>query len=196
MFRESLDFPIDHSELSSSEMNDPTRLLYWENNLKDLNTIYLQADFIINNKLTNIIQSIFFTLPKHLITKLSSQFPHYNTEQILLTHFYALLYRYSNQTDICLGVATASHSPLENSSYLPLRLQFDSEIHISELLNLLNKTINTHFINQLPLESIQKIIQINSEEITSSPFNIYFNTHSQKLDKKNSFLAEKNNNNF
>jgi non-ribosomal peptide synthetase component F len=136
------------------------KLSYWKNALNGLNNLHLQTDLVSSEK----IKKVSLILEDNIITNLQKKFQNYSeysAYEVLLSSLYALLYLYSGQSDICIGVATP------NNQHIPLRIIFPQTVDFAELLHTVTHTEKLVIENELPLNDI-----INSQPNFIFPFNI------------------------
>jgi len=111
------------------------------------------------------------------LTCIASQY-NISIENVLLTLWYSLLFKYTEQKDVVVGYVT-------QDSVLPLELykEITSDVLFDELLLMTPKTISRALKNEI---SINKIIEIFNENNASCP-NVLFN-YNKKIVSENCFF--------
>ncbi len=186
----SLDFIPSFAEhdISLSTLEKEERLAYWSEKLKDLNTTNLQTDVPPQQSFRFAGKRIRFKLDSDLIAQLEiiAKSKDSSLNQVMLASLYSLLYRYSGETDICLGITSANrrHKALDSKiaeqmvncffNSVPLRLQFDKNVTFLELLSQTRVTLSEALKKQLPLDIVfEEAISPDTKAslLTASPFN-------------------------
>ncbi|VVC76361.1 Linear gramicidin synthase subunit D [Aquicella siphonis] len=177
-----LDFSLPLSEQSS-------RLLYWKQRLADLSSLNLQTDYSPRQSFRFTGKRMHFTLNTDTVKRLSlpPEFQGFSHNQILLGVLYSLLYRYSGESDICIGITSSNRrhqcvdaptaEKLVNCFFnsMPLRLSSTKEASFIELLAQVKSSISSGLKNQLPLDMVfQHAVSAESKSAlrTAMPFNV------------------------
>lgn len=185
------------STLSFATPDEPSRIQYWEKQLKNLQTFNLQTDYSSQKSFTFSGKRHRFVLNSDLMKPLekNTAFEGYSLNQILLAALYALLYRYSGESDICLGITSANRrhekipeqimSQLVNCFFnsVPLRLSFTSSMTFKKLLKEVRDTLSGGLKKQLPLDQIWQHAISHEDRAkfqTATPFNILLVLNKQK----------------
>ncbi len=156
-----LRFDLQHEEKMK-------RVGFWEKKLAHFNTTTLQTDSRPQKQFQFKGKRHRFSLPKSLIAPLeqNAQFQGCSLNQILLANLYALLFRYSGETDICLGITSSNrrHEGIEEKDLnqavncffnsVPLRLIFNEKMSFTELLAQVKTALSDALKNQLPLDVV------------------------------------------
>jgi hypothetical protein len=103
---------------------------YWRIQLKDVPPLQLPTDYVRPPILTNRGQQFSFPFPSELPSKIQqfSKEEKVTSFITLISAFYALLYRYTNQEDICVGTAVGSRSQKELEPLIGKKILFLSII--------------------------------------------------------------------
>lgn len=152
---------------------------YWQKELANLNICNIQTDFPLERSLRFAGKRKAFLLNSTLISKLESQ-PQLkgSLNPIFLAALYSLLYRYTGETDICIGITSSNRrytgvdpeqmKLLVNCFFnsIPLRLDFSQYPHFNEILDRVKVSLKMVLTNQLPLDVLFQ--DALSEETKSS----------------------------
>ena len=182
-----------------SEEAKKERLTYWKENLSALNTIKLQPDKLTNASLKFSGERIPFKLDQPLVNQLTASMPGFSFNSILLACLYTLLYRYSGETDICMGITSANRrhdgfvprEVMENlvNAYfnsIPIRVRIeetDTELIFSDILRRVHTAVGTGLKKQLPHEEVfRHALSANTRSslVTASPYNCMLVTNPVK----------------
>lgn len=140
------------------------RLAFWKKKLEEFNPLTLQTDFPAKNAFQFNGSRLRFTLEQELIHPLEHhpKLQGMTLNQILLANLYALLYHYSGETDICLGITSSNRrypgiddkttEKLVNCFFnsLPVRLSFQKSTTFTELAAQVKQALSEGLKNQLP----------------------------------------------
>jgi|GEM_PF-3099423 len=176
------------------EASDLSKLEKWKATLNDLSPLQLRTDFMPQSNLSYRGNRIPFKLEKSLIDALTAV--DIGTQNIslhlrLLASLYILLYRYTGQTDICLGTTSANrhHYSVDVSrlvfglvNSIPIRAKFNDQFNYLDMLQLLKPIVVDAYQNQLPFDLIAEQALSKREKgrlNTASPFDIIFNLNEQ-----------------
>lgn len=167
---------------------DNDKLELWKKTLADLSPLYMKTDFMPQTGLNSRGDRVYFEIDSALIQRLSQLATAQNVSlhRIFLTSLYILLYRYTGQTDICIGTASANRrgysanvdnivSCFVNS--IPVRLRLEGDMNFYEVLQKLSLSFVEALKNQLPFDVIARQAMGKKEKIktsTASPFDIIF----------------------
>lgn len=176
-------------KIISSIKKDPEKLNYWKETLKEITPLKLRTDFEPDKEPGFNGQRVYFDLDKNLSQSLVNLATQLNTSmhRIFLSSLYVLLYRYSNQNDICIGTVSANRrNHLENvdnhvssfASSLPIFVQgLNNNLSFIDLLKTCSSVAVGAYKNQLPFDTIvqEAISPGNRAKLnTPSPFDIIF----------------------
>jgi len=172
-------------KLDINPVDTKQRLKYWKEKLSDLNNINLQTDALPQKAFRFQGKRQRFTLDSELISRIQANYDGHSLNQIFIASLYTLLHRYSDETDICIGITSANRKhenadaidALVNCFFnsIPLRIQFTKDTTFLDLLDQVKKTQKEALVNQLPLDIIvQNAISSNTKSTlrTASPFSI------------------------
>ncbi len=158
---------------------------FWQNHLLNAPEVFQLSANLIRPPLLTYSGKIYqFTLSAKLLTKLKQLCIHNNTTLFmsLIGIFYTLLYRYSGQTDIVIGVPVANRNQpeIENLigffvNMLPLRIQSNGDSNFSMLLKQLSEMVLNAFEHQyLPFEKLVEKLKIERSINTHPIFQVAF----------------------
>jgi len=179
-------------------------LSYWKNQLANLQQLELPTDYPRTSK-TPIIHIEQNFLTHDLVARLE-QFCKDNNKSVfsvLFSAFYSLLYRYTEQTDFCIGVPTHGrlHGAFDDMigffvNVLPFRIVINPNTNFKELLDIVKKTTREALLHQEVILSAL-ISELNlSRTIDRDPiYQVMFeydNTHLANIhfDRANMTLVE------
>ncbi len=189
--------PLSLMNFIVDEAEQQRRIAYWRTKLKDLNTLNLQTDFLPQESFQFSGKRLRFTLSSNLVNKLESHpdMKGFTLNQILLASFYALLSRYSGETDICIGITSANRrhknvkekvmEKLVNCFFnsIPIRLTLEKDKPFTELLRQVKTSITGALKNQLPIDVVfQEALtaDVKAKLQTASPFDVMFVLNKKK----------------
>lgn len=144
------------------------RLTYWRKRLEDFNPLTLQTDYPSQNAFKFTGRRMSFTLDNDLIYPLmhNPELKGASLNQILLANLYALLYRYSGENDLCLGVTSSNRrfngieektvEKLVNCFFnsIPVRVAFEKTTVFTDLVYQVKTALSDGLKNQLPPDLI------------------------------------------
>ena len=146
------------------EKSYEVEIAYWKEKLQGIIPVTLPIDFSKTAFITNETSSIDFAIGGELTGQLQVLGSNTDTSifDVFLAVFEVLLFRYSNQEDICLGYIPASNSiqasPEKNAfpeNLIAIRNNLNGEEIFSELLKRIKNSILESFNNQIvPFEKI------------------------------------------
>ncbi len=152
--------PVDPGTLDLVLEDDLTA--YWTNRLKGVEPLNLFTDFQRPEIAGTNKASIGFFIDEELNKQLSEFSDQHEVSMFvtLITAYKVLLYRYSNQEDICVGNAVLNNKDTEYFlNALPLRTELNGNIYFEELLHRVNSTIQEAYKHRkLPFEKIINIL--------------------------------------
>lgn len=182
-------------DIHLKQENKEAKLNYWKDKLSDLTTLSLQADYPPQHGFHFIGDRIYFHLNEptvNALKKLAVQF-NCSLNTVLLASMYAMLYRYTSETDLCIGIASANRRGYTQQvddivncfvNSVPMRLSLDKNCMFPDLLKDVTQCLKEALENQLPLNEV--IANALSAEVKSSsnvatPFNILCNFNKEKI---------------
>lgn len=154
----------------SENKNSIRNLEYWKQELANWTPLMLPKTYQMPLELSHRASTHLLSLPASLLQKLQSLGVQNRATlfMILLTGFYVLLHRYTDQDDLLIGAPIAQRQhpdalkligPLVN--LLPLRLRFAGNPSFSELLALVRNLVIEAFDHQeTPFEAIVDALEI------------------------------------
>lgn len=179
----------DEEEAKKRETEVKKRLDYWKEKLKDLTPVNLETDSTQPDTFKFAGKRLPFRLEKEFVAKLealaSANKVSLNT--ILLSVLYSLLYRYSGETDICIGITSAnrrqpnvSEEVMKNLvncffNSIALRTSLNKEMSFDKLFAQVNETVREGLKNQLPLTTVTQEALMRETRAalrTASPFDV------------------------
>ncbi|MCY7421231.1 MAG: amino acid adenylation domain-containing protein, partial [Chitinophagaceae bacterium] len=167
-----------------SQQQQANKLLFWKDTMEGLNPLSFPTDFARPVTQSTRGALLEFTLPTQLaaaIAALSNQqgVTLFNT---LLAAFNVLLYRYTNQADVCVGTVVANRpvEDLENligffTNTLPIRNEVKGTESFTDFVQRVKATTLRAFANQdVPVEKIIDTV-VTERDLSRHPlFNIVF----------------------
>ncbi|WP_052700556.1 non-ribosomal peptide synthetase [Methylocucumis oryzae] len=170
------DLPIRYSDYARWQRDWLTageakrQLAYWRQHIANAqSTIPLPYDFPRPSELTGRGDAVAFAFTPRQNAALHSLALSTNTTpfMVLLTLFYSLLYRYSGQAELCVGVPVANRQRLETEpvlgffiNTLVLRTQCHGHLTIAELLAQVKQTvISAQEHPDLPFEHLVEVLK-------------------------------------
>ncbi|PSL44996.1 amino acid adenylation domain-containing protein, partial [Chitinophaga niastensis] len=160
------------------------KLDYWKHTLKDVSTLQLPLDYTRTPGQRTNGAGIRLVLDKELYEQLRllGHQQHTTLFMTLLAAFKVLLYRYCNQTDICVGTSTAVRQPQEVENLVgffvnTLALRSDVSNHpsfISLLQQVKATTLNAYEHEDVPFEKVVEAIVKNRDPGKSPLFQVMF----------------------
>lgn len=170
------------------------KLPFWENKLKGLTTLSLQADYPPQYNFHFVGNRIHFELNAKTIDAFKDLANKYDCSlnNIILTSIYAMLYRYTSETDICIGIASANRRGFAKDvnnlvncfvNSVPARLSLDKDVTFAEFLPIVSENLKEALENQLPLDEVISnalSADIKASTNVASPFNILCNFNNEK----------------
>ncbi|MCW3113675.1 MAG: amino acid adenylation domain protein, partial [Segetibacter sp.] len=160
------------------------KLAYWRNKLDELQPLELPTDYVrpVIQTANGSIKA--FEIDKRLMSSLNQlgQQQGATLFMTLLAAFKVLLFRYSNQEDICVGTATAGRQQLELEGLigffintLALRDQLNGEMQFTQLLQQVRQTTMEAFEHQdVPFEKVVEAIVKERDMSRSALFQVMF----------------------
>ncbi len=179
----------------SQNLAPQKKLDFWQKTLKDLTPLTLKTDFKPQTEFRHRGERFYFEVSPLLVQALSdlATSQQSSLHRTFLASLYALLYRYTGQTDLCIGTTSANRrdyiknvdnvvSCFMNS--IPLRLLLeDGKLSFTDLLQKLNSICIEAYQNQLPFDVIAKQAMNKRDKrktITASPFDIIFSLNKKR----------------
>ncbi|MGZ4000229.1 MAG: condensation domain-containing protein, partial [Mucilaginibacter sp.] len=151
----------------SDQRTYDTEIVYWKNKLQGVSPLLLNTDFNRTSATKNGHSSIEFALGDNIAGQLSqlSKEQEASSFDILLAGLNILLFRYSNQEDICIGNAV----PEDKENLLALRNEITGEDIFTDLLKRVkNTTLEAH---QNKGVSFEKVIEgLGKDTKNGNPF--------------------------
>ena len=168
------------------ETNFQNILNYWQKTLQGAEALSLPGDFghttFASPKLAEQTQA----LPPDLVLALKtlSQQEQVTLFMVVLATFQLLLYRYTGQADITLGMASTYRPQLELESVigffihtLPLRLTLDPQMAFQDLLaQMRQRALSAQAHQSLPFEKVAGELALQSSAITPALLQVYCNS--------------------
>ena len=159
------------------EKSYEVEIAYWKEKLQGVIPVTLPNDFSKTAFITNETNSIDFAVSEELTGQLQvlSSNTDTNIFDVFLAVFEVLLYRYSNQEDICLGSISASNSiqaSLEKNAFpenlIAIRNNLNGEDIFDDLLKRIKNSIAESFNHHIvPFEKISIDFSGESKTINS-----------------------------
>lgn len=179
------------------ESDQQQKLDYWKKKLDNLTPLTLESDnpsqdfkfagdrvyFSINPSTLHAFQTI-------------AEKNNASISSVILSSIFALLYRYTSETDICLGVASANRRGYEKNvddevncfiNSVPIRTMIDKNEAFTTLIENVSQTMKTALKNQLPLDLvIQNAMSLETKSTLNqaSPFNVLCNFNKERTSLK------------
>ena len=142
---------------------------YWKNQLQGVSPLLLSTDFNRTTSTGNGVSAINFTIDAKTTAQIDALAKSQETDTfaVLMAAFKVLLYRYSSQEDICVGINTASN-------IVTLRSGITGEDLFSDLLKRVkNTTLEAYQNQQVPFETVADAF-LNDRKGQNPFFNITF----------------------
>lgn len=160
------------------------KLKYWKEKLKGISHIQLPTDFPRPLSQSTTGKTFAFSIDKQLTDKLQviALQERATLFMTLLAAFKTLLYRYSGQTDICVGTPVAGRQQIEVedlvgffANTLALRTQLNAEDSFTTFLSEVKQTTVDGYEHQdAPLEKIVELV-VKERDISQNPlFQVMF----------------------
>lgn len=178
---------IDYTAWQHKIYNDASyrgQIKYWKKQLKDLQPLELPTDFNRPAIQTYNGNTIHFHIPTTVTETLRSVAQEHHTTlfTILISTFIILLKKYTNQTDIAVGIPIANRNMpiIENIigffvNMLVIRLQLSANPKFIELLHTTQNTILDAYANgDVPFERIIDALQPERDQSHSPLFQVVF----------------------
>ncbi|MCG8323341.1 MAG: condensation domain-containing protein, partial [Cytophagales bacterium] len=166
---------------------------YWHQKLSDISILHLPLDFHRPALKTNVGNTCSFRLDINSRNKLEHIGKTHGTTLFVATlaTFKALLFHYTDQTDIIVGMAVSgrSHSDLEDqlgfyAKILPLRTKVSSDKDFINLLLMVKGTVLEAFEHQMyPFDKMVEDMDLSKDVSRSPVFDVGFSWRS-KMDAK------------
>ncbi|GAA3917413.1 amino acid adenylation domain-containing protein [Chitinophaga oryziterrae] len=161
-----------------------SQLAYWQDQLKTCSTLQLPIDFSRPAIQSNAGAACTCLLPATLTTAIKelSQSQGASVFMTLLAAFKVLLYRYSGQTDICVGTSAAGRQQQELEGLigffintLPLRTKLDNHLTFTALLQQVKQVTLSAFEHQdVPFEKIVEAVVEERNTVQHPLFQVIF----------------------
>ncbi|MBC7912715.1 MAG: phenylalanine 4-monooxygenase, partial [Pyrinomonadaceae bacterium] len=177
------DFALWQHRYLQGELLD-NKINYWKQKLNGVAPLHLPADHSRPAVLTSKGAVALFNIDKKLSEELQ-QLSHRQATTLFMTclaAFKVLLYRYSGQQDICVGIPIANRMQQEVEGLigffvntLALRSEVKSETSFTELLEQVKATTKEAYEHQdLSLEKVVEVV-VNERDLSRSPlFQVMF----------------------
>lgn len=160
------------------------QLSYWKDKLEGLSPLQLPTDFARPPVQSNRGGKLVFTIPKKIsdyIYQLSRKHD-CTVFMTLLSAFQVLLYRYSGQTDICVGtpIANRSQQELEGligffANTLALRNNLQGDLSFEELLKQARQTtLEAYEHQETPFEKVVEMAEKSRDTSRNPVFQVMF----------------------
>lgn len=176
-----------------NETKTEEKLNYWKEQLNDLSPLHLQSDYKVQD-IRFRGDRIYFGIPPNTFKQLQdiADKNHASISSLLMSSVFALMYKYTSETDICLGVASANRRGYEQNAddqvncfinSVPLRVKIDKKASFENLLKNVTDVMKTALQNQLPLDVItQEALSLETKSALNqaSPFSILCNFNKEK----------------
>lgn len=162
-----------------------SQLLYWEEKLKNYETINFPLDKSRPAKQDHQGGHVKFQLSDKLSNRLRqyAKKTGYSLYTILLTGFYILLHKYCGQNDLIIGSPNANRDHFQTQNLigyfvnsLALRMHFTADIKLADLIEQVNRTLIEAKQNQdIPFENIVKQLVQDRDSSRHPIFQVMFN---------------------
>ncbi|HEU5281655.1 MAG TPA: AMP-binding protein [Gammaproteobacteria bacterium] len=191
--------PLDERlTLNPDEATTHFRLSHWQEKLKKLNIVRLPVALKKLGPFSFQGKRHYFNIKRKYLNQLEQQFPSLSINNIMLGCLGTLIYRYTGEHDVCIGITSAnrhhqipgiSSNIIENNlvsclfNSLPIRFSFDPNISFAQLLLHIKEETKQSLKNQLSLETIyQEALSHETKRDlhTASPFSIMLTTNKRK----------------
>ena len=129
---------------------------FWLKYLENVSPITIQTDFSqyqVHTATSTSTDSVLFLPIEESSLQILSELIKSKPEMIYITLICTLLYRYTHQTDLCIGVEF-------DIGIQPVRIQFNDNTTFNELLNIVSKNYALVSHHALPLKKIKQIINL------------------------------------
>ncbi|UII31886.1 amino acid adenylation domain-containing protein [Fulvivirga ulvae] len=170
------------SHLSGDNLK--AKMGYWKSKLEDVSTLHLPTDFERSRHHGAIGAVASKKLPLQILKGLNEISKQHDATLFmsLLAAFKVLLYKYTNQTDICVGTPIAGRLQQEFEELigffvntLPLRTQIAEEHSFSEFLQQVRRTTLEAYENQeVPFEKIVDALEVERDINQNAIFQVMF----------------------
>ncbi|MBL6449331.1 amino acid adenylation domain-containing protein [Fulvivirga sp. 29W222] len=164
--------------------NLKAKIGYWKSKLEDVSTLHLPTDFERSRHHGAIGAVASKKLPLQILKGLNKLSKQHDATLFmsLLAVFKVLLYKYTNQTDICIGTPIAGRLQQEFEGLigffvntLPLRTQIAEEHSFSEFLQQVRRTTLEAYENQeVPFEKIVDALEVERDVNQNAIFQVMF----------------------
>ncbi len=181
-------------------------LNYWENQLRDIQSLTLPTDFTRPRIQSTKGKMLSFSIDQKLSVQLRKMATKENTTMfiLLLTAFKVLIYRYSGQTDICIGSPIANRRQKELElligffiNSICLRSNLEGNPSFTKLLDQVKTTtLAAHAHQDAPFEKVVDRLKVDRDFSRSPLFQVSFTfqnnatagnkTKSDSVDENNS----------
>lgn len=176
---------------------DEKKLVLWKEKLSDLTPLVLKTDFMPQAEFRGEGKRFYFHIDQELVTNLTTLANEQKASihRVFLASLYVLLYRYTGQTDICIGTASENRRNYSVSdaqmkqmvscfvNSIPLRAVLHDTMTFSDVLHTLSQVCVSAYKNQLPFEIIAQQAMGKNEKrktTTASPFDIIFDLNQKR----------------
>lgn len=184
------DFAIWQRENVKGEVLDE-QLSYWEDKLEGVEQVNLPLDFLRPSIQSTKGSSIHLTINKEISEALNTISKQEGVSLFitLLSIFKILLYKYSGQTDICIGTSIANRTEINTESLIgffvntiALRDDLGGNPTFKELLHRVKQTaFDAYDYQNVPFEMIVSKI-VKERDMSKSPlFQIMFELHNNEM---------------
>lgn len=184
-----VDYALWQRDYLSDELIE-RKLTYWKDNLSDLEPLELPTDFTRPAVQSTEGSRFEFQINTETTQALKefSQAKGYTLFMTLLSIYKVLLYRWSGQKDICVGIPVANRKQREIEGLigffvnsLPIRTMLNGTDKFDDLLENIKTTTSNAFDNQeLPLEKIVDSLVGVRERSRSPLFQVMFNFENEQ----------------
>lgn len=175
-----LELPPSKIDAANDQTDDASSLLYWQQKLDDLTVTKFQTPKSFTGAMRFNGKHKAFSLDKELADKLKNASPNAKLEQVVLASLYALLYRYTGETDITIGTTDANRaSSNENinscASWLTMRMLLDDNEIFSNLVRKTGEERVEALKHLMPIENLYQSVlsdRARSTLRTTAPFDV------------------------
>lgn len=169
------------------------KLNYWKKQLDHLTPLMLERDYP-SQDFRFLGDRVYFSIPPDILKtfqtiadKNQSSIP-----SVILSSIFALLYRYTSETDICLGIASANRRGYEKNANdqvncfinsVPLRILVDKNASFEKLVQNVTNVMKTALQKQVPLDLIiQEAMSLETKTALNqaTPFSVLCNFNKEK----------------
>lgn len=182
--------------LTEEKLNQ--ELIYWKNQLKDVETLNLMTDKPRPIEFDYKGKEINFKIDEKTSEKLRVLAKNCGVSlyNVLLAAYYLLLSTYSNQDDIILGtpVANRHYSQLQSLigffvNSLALRIKVDGNESLIDFIHRVNRMVTDAQLHQdLPFEKIVEELHLPKDTSRHPLFQVLFGLQSQQIEMKQTLL--------